>query len=50
MLLNMTANDLDLLRQFARDQSQDAFTALTRLSLVTPASTQSVPPCLVEVL
>src|ERR1019366_4761933 len=28
MLLNMTAHDLDLLRQFTRDQSQDAFTAL----------------------
>jgi RNA polymerase sigma factor (sigma-70 family) len=28
MLLTMTANDLDLLRQFTRDQSQDAFTAL----------------------
>jgi len=28
MLMNMTANDLDLLRQFACNQSQDAFTAL----------------------
>ena len=26
----MTANDLHLLRQFTRDQSQDAFTALVQ--------------------
>jgi len=44
MLLNMTANDLDLLRQFARDQSQDAFTALVNrhVNLVYSAALRQV--------
>jgi RNA polymerase sigma factor (sigma-70 family) len=44
MLLNMTANDLDLLRQFARDPSQDAFTALVNrhVNLVYSAALRQV--------
>jgi RNA polymerase sigma factor (sigma-70 family) len=40
----MTANDLDLLRQFARDQSQDAFTALVNrhVNLVYSAALRQV--------
>src|SRR3989442_13453889 len=40
----MTANDLDLLREFTRDQSQDAFTALVQrhLSLVYCAALRQV--------
>jgi RNA polymerase sigma factor (sigma-70 family) len=33
MLVNMTANDHELLRQFTREQSQDAFTALVNRHL-----------------
>jgi RNA polymerase sigma factor (sigma-70 family) len=44
MLLTMTANDLDLLRQFTRDQSQDAFTALVNrhVKLVYSAALRQV--------
>ena len=44
MLLNMTAHDLDLLRQFTRDQSQDAFTALVNrhVNLVFSAALRQV--------
>jgi RNA polymerase sigma factor (sigma-70 family) len=44
MLVNMTANDLDLLGQFAREQSQDAFTALVNrhLNLVYSAALRQV--------
>ena len=44
MLLTMTANDLDLLRQFTRDQSQDAFTALVNrhVNLVYSAALRQV--------
>jgi len=44
MWARMTANDLDLLRDFARDQSQDAFTALVRrhLDLVYCAALRQV--------
>ena len=44
MLLNMTGNDLDLLGQFARDKSQDAFTALVErhLNLVYSAALRQV--------
>ncbi len=44
MLLNMTANDLDLLRQFACDQSQAAFTALVHrhVNLVFSAARRQV--------
>jgi RNA polymerase sigma factor (sigma-70 family) len=44
MLVIMTANDLDLLRAFARDQSQDAFTALVQrhLDLVYCAALRQV--------
>ena len=40
----MTANDLDLLGQFAREQSQDAFTALVNrhLNLVYSAALRQV--------
>jgi RNA polymerase sigma factor (sigma-70 family) len=40
----MTANDLDLLRQFTRDQSQDAFTALVNrhVNLVYSAALRQV--------
>jgi RNA polymerase sigma factor (sigma-70 family) len=42
--VNMTANDLDLLGQFTREQSQDAFTALVsrHLSLVYYAALRQV--------
>src|SRR5436309_11773317 len=44
MLVRMTANDLDLLREFTRDQSQDAFTALVQrhLNLVYCAALRQV--------
>jgi len=44
MLLNMTANDLELLRQFARDQSQDAFTVLVNrhVNLVYSAALRQI--------
>ena len=44
MLVNMTANDLDLLRQFARDRAQDAFTALVNrhVNLVYSAALRQV--------
>src|ERR1017187_7914160 len=44
MLSDMTANDLDLLRQFARDHSQDAFTALVKrhVNLVYSAALRQV--------
>jgi RNA polymerase sigma factor (sigma-70 family) len=44
MLVTMTANDLDLLRDFAHDQSQDAFTALVQrhLNLVYCAALRQV--------
>src|ERR1035437_7378666 len=44
MLLTMTANDLDLLRQFTRDHSQDAFTALVKrhVNLVYSAALRQV--------
>src|ERR1035437_5979588 len=44
MLLTMTANDLDLLRQFIRDQSQDAFTTLVKrhVNLVYSAALRQV--------
>jgi RNA polymerase sigma factor (sigma-70 family) len=51
MLLNMTANDLDLLRQFIHDQSQDAFTTLVNrhVNLVYSAALrQSRSPQLAE--
>jgi RNA polymerase sigma factor (sigma-70 family) len=42
--MNMTASDQDLLRQFTRDQSQDAFTALVQrhLNLVYSAAVRQV--------
>jgi RNA polymerase sigma factor (sigma-70 family) len=44
MLVNMTANDLDLLRQFARDHSQAAFTVLVNrhVNLVYSAALRQV--------
>jgi hypothetical protein len=44
MLVTMTANDLDLLRDFARDHSQDAFTTLVQrhLDLVYCAALRQV--------
>ncbi len=44
MLVNMTANDLDLLRQFARDRAQDAFSELVKrhLNLVYSAALRQV--------
>ena len=44
MLVNMTANDLDLLGQFTREQSQDAFTTLVNrhLNLVYSAALRQV--------
>jgi RNA polymerase sigma factor (sigma-70 family) len=44
MLITMSANDLDLLRDFARDQSQDAFTTIVRrhLDLVYCAALRQV--------
>src|SRR5580765_2860341 len=44
MMMAVTASDLDLLREFARDQSQDAFTALVRrhLDLVYCAALRQV--------
>src|SRR6266436_4481664 len=44
MLVIMTANDLDLLEEFTRDQSQDAFTALVQrhLNLVYCAALRQV--------
>ena len=44
MLMKMTVNDHDLLRQFAEDQSQDAFTALVRrhVDLVYSAALRQV--------
>ena len=43
-LVNMTANDLDLLGQFAREESQDAFTTLVNrhLNLVYSAALRQV--------
>jgi len=44
MLVTMSANDLDLLREFARDQSQDAFTTIVHrhLNLVYCAALRQV--------
>src|ERR1039458_1004696 len=44
ILVNMTANDHELLRQFTREQSQDAFTALVNrhLNLVYTAALRQV--------
>jgi hypothetical protein len=44
MLVNMTATDLDLLGQFTREQSQDAFTDLVsrHLNLVYSAALRQV--------
>src|SRR5881394_2370778 len=44
MLMRMTVNDLDLLQEFAREHSQDAFTALVRrhLDLVYCAALRQV--------
>ena len=44
MLMNMTANDHELLRQFTREQSQDAFTTLVNrhLNLVYTAALRQV--------
>jgi RNA polymerase sigma factor (sigma-70 family) len=44
MLVNMTANDLDLLRQFTRDHSQDAFNELVNrhVNLVFSAALRQV--------
>ena len=44
MLVNMSVNDLDLLGQFTREQSQDAFTALVNrhLNLVYSAALRQV--------
>jgi len=44
MLVIMTANDLDLLRQFTRDHAQDAFTALVQrhVNLVYSAALRQV--------
>jgi RNA polymerase sigma factor (sigma-70 family) len=44
MLLNMTETDIDLLRQFTRDHSQDAFTQLVQrhLNLVYAAALRQV--------
>ena len=39
MLLEMSANDLELLRQFTREKSQDAFAALVKEYALLPLFT-----------